>query len=324
MSAAIQKALCFALALLAVSAPAFGQDYPSRPVHIIVPLAAGGIADNLARALGQKITDATKQPVIIDNRPGAAGVIGTELAAKAPADGYTIFMGGPGPLTVLPYLRSNLPFDPVKDFVPIINIVTFANLLVVHPSVPANSLVELIALAKAKPGTLSFASQGTASSGHMVGEQFKLVAGLDIVHIPYKGAAPAVQDLVGGQVSMMFDSVLVSMPHVRAGRLRALAITSRERNPGAAEVPTMAEAGLPGLEAGVWFGLFAPTGTPRKIVDWWNGETRRIFSEPELANRMLMQGAALDLGSPEKFAALMASDSERWGRVIKSAGIKGE
>ena len=316
------------LAALAATAlavlPASAQDYPAKPLRLIVPLAAGGIADNLARTLGQRITDATKQPVIVDNRPGAAGIIGTELAAKAPADGYTIFMGGPGPLTVLPYLRSNLPFDPVKDFAPIINIVTFANLLVVHPSVPANSLAELIALARTKPGMLSFASQGTASSGHMVGEQFKLVTGLDIVHIPYKGAAPAVQDLVGGQVSMMFDSVLVSMPHVRAGRLRALAITSRERNPGAPEVPTMAEAGLPGLEAGVWFGLFAPAGTPRSVVDWWNRETRRIFSEPELRNRMVMQGATLDLGSPEKFAALMASDSERWGRVIKSAGIKGE
>ena len=308
------KRLLAALALIAFAVlPASAQDYPAKPLRLIVPLAAGGIADNLARTLGQRITDATKQPVIVDNRPGAAGIIGTELAAKAPADGYTIFMGGPGPLTVLPYLRSNLPFDPVKDFAPIINIVTFANLL-----------AELIALAKAKPGTISFASQGTASSGHMVGEQFKLVAGLDLVHIPYKGAAPAVQDLVGGQVSMMFDSVLVSMPHVRAGRLRALAITSRERNPGAPEVPTMAEAGLPGLEAGVWFGLFAPAGTPRSVVDWWNRETRRIFSEPELRNRMVMQGATLDLGPPEKFAALMASDSERWGRVIKSAGIKGE
>src|SRR6266516_2460816 len=319
------KRLLAALAATAFAVlPVSAQDYPAKPLRLIVPLAAGGIADNLARTLGQKITEATKQPVIVDNRPGAASVIGTELAARAQADGYTIFMGGPGPLTELPYLRSNLPFDPVRDFVPIINIVTFANLLVVHPSVPANSLAELIALARAKPGTLSFASQGTASSGHMVGEQFKLVAELDIVHIPYKGAAPAVQDLVGGQVSMMFDSVLVSMPHVRAGRLRALAITSRERNPGAPEVPTMAEAGLPGLEAGVWFGLFAPAGTPRPVVDWWNRETRRIFSEPELRNRMVMQGATLDLGSPEKFAALMASDSERWGRVIKSAGIKGE
>jgi len=289
-----------------------------------VPLAAGGIADNLARTLGQKISDLAKQPVIVDNRPGAASVIGTELAAKAPADGYTLLLGGPGALTVLPLLRKDLPFDAAKDFAPIINVVVFANLLVVHPSMPAKSLKELIALAKANPGKLSFASQGIASSGHMVGEQFKQVAGIDIVHVPYKGAAPAVQDLVGGQVSMMFDSVLVSMPHVRAGRLRALAITSAERNPGAPEVPTMAEAGLPGLEAGVWFGLLAPAGTPRPVIEWWNRETKRVFSDPELRERWIMQGAALDLGSPERFAAMMAADSERWGKVVRAGGIKAE
>jgi tripartite-type tricarboxylate transporter receptor subunit TctC len=291
------KTLLALLASLALTAQA--QEYPAKPVRMIVPLAAGGIADNLARTLGQKITDATKQPVVVDNRPGAAGAIGTELSARSPADGTTIFLGGPGPLTILPLLRKDLPYDAAKDFSPIINIVVFANLLVVHPSVPANSLKELIALAKARPGKLSFASQGIASSGHMVGEQFKQVAGIDIVHVPYKGAAPAVQDLIGGQVAMMFDSVLVSMPHVRAGRLRALAITSPARNPGAPEVPTMAEAGLPGLEAGVWFGLLAPAGTPRAVIDWWNRETRRIFSDPELRERWVMQGAALDLGSPE-------------------------
>lgn len=316
------KRLLALLAAFALSAQA--QDYPAKPVRLIVPLAAGGIADNLARTLGQKITDSAKQPVVVDNRPGAASVIGTELAAKAPADGYTLLMGGAGALTVLPLLRKDLPYDAVKDFAPIINIVVFANLLVVHPSVPASSLGELIALAKTSPGKLSFASQGIASSGHMVGEQFKQVAGIDIVHVPYKGAAPAVQDLIGGQVTMMFDSVLVSMPHVRAGRLRALAITSAERNPGAPEVPTMAEAGLPGLEAGVWFGLFAPAGTPRAVIDWWNRETRRVFSEPEVRERWIMQGAAFDLAPPEKFAAMMAADSERWGRVVRAGGIKAE
>jgi tripartite-type tricarboxylate transporter receptor subunit TctC len=316
------KRLFALLAAFALSAQA--QDYPSKPVRLIVPLAAGGIADNLARTLGQKITEATRQPVLVDNRPGAAMVIGTELAAKAPADGYTLLMGGAGSLTVLPLLRKDLPYDAAKDFAPVVDIVVFANLLVVHPSVPARSLKELIALAKANPGKLSFASQGIASSGHMVGEQFKQVAGIDIVHVPYKGAAPAVQDLVAGQVSMMFDSVLVSMPHARAGRLRALAITSAERNPGAPEVPTMAEAGLPGLEAGVWFGLFAPAGTPRPVIEWWNRETRRVFSEPAVRERWIMQGAALDLGSPEQFAAMMAADSERWSRVVRAGGIKAE
>jgi tripartite-type tricarboxylate transporter receptor subunit TctC len=270
------------------------------------------------------LSERTRQPFLVDNRSGANGILGTELVMKALPDGYTLLMGGSGPLAILPNLASKLPYDSLKDFVPIVHIGTWANLLVVHPSVPAASLKELIGLAKSRPGALSYASQGNGSTGHITAEQFKQIAGLDIVHVPYKGAAPAVQDLLGGQVSMTFDTVMVSMPHVRAGRLRALAIASTSRNPGAPGVPTMAEAGLPGVEGGAWFGLVAPAGTPRPIVEWLNRETRRVFSEPVERERQFAQGANLALGTPEAYAAHIAAERERWGGVIRAAGIKGE
>jgi len=302
---------------------AFAQDYPSKPVRLIVPLPPGGISDNIARILAAKLGETARQPFVVENRSGANGVLGTELVMKAAPDGYTLLMGGSGPLAILPNL-TRVPYDPLKDFVPIVHIGTWANLLVVHPSVPAASLKELIALAKAKPGALSYASQGNGSTGHIAGELFKQLAGLDIVHIPYKGAAPAAQDLLGGQVSMMFDTVMVSMPHVRAGKLRALAITSTKRSPAAPDVPTMAEAGLPGVEGGAWFGPVAPAGTPRPIVDWLNREARRIFSDPAQRDRLTAQGALLALGPPEAYAAHIGAELQRWGRVIRTAGIKGE
>ncbi len=326
IAAASIRRLAYALhclALLAAGA-ALAQDYPSRSIRIVVPLAPGGISDNIARVLGAKLTESFKQPVIVDNRPGANSVLGTEVVMKSAPDGYTLLMGGSGPFGILPNLVAKLPYDPQKDFIAVVHIGTWANLLVVHPSVPAKTLRELVALAKAKPGTLSYASQGNGSTGHITAEQFKQLTGVDIVHIPYKGAAPAAQDLVGGQVAMMFDSVMVSMPQVRAGKLRALAITSSERNPGAPDVPTMAEAGLPGVEGGAWFGLFAPTGTPRPAIEWLNRETRRIFSEPELRDRLVAQGATVGLGTPESFAAHVAAEIDRWGRVIRAAGIKME
>ena len=314
------------LGLLAafLTALACAQDYPSRPVRIIVPLPPGGISDNIARVLAARLAERTRQPFLVDNRSGANGVLGTELAMKAAPDGYTLLMGGSGPLAILPNLVAKLPYDSLKDFAPIALVGTWANLLVVHPSVPASNVKELIALAKSRPGALSYASQGNGSTGHIAGELFKQLAGLDIVHVPYKGAAPAAQDLLGGQVSMMFDTVMVSMPHVRAGKLRALAIASKTRNPGAPGVPTMAEAGLPGVESGAWFGPVAPAGTPRAILDWMNRETRRVFSEPNERDRLLAQGAAPALGSPEDYSAHIRAELERWGRVIRAAGIKSE
>jgi tripartite-type tricarboxylate transporter receptor subunit TctC len=310
----------------AVGAPVLvsAQDYPVKPVRIIVPLAPGGISDNIARTFAQKIAESSKASFIVENRAGGSSVIGTELVARAAPDGYTLLMSGSGPFGITPNLQSKLPYDARKDFAPIIHFVTLANFLVVHPSVPAKSLKEFVALLKAKPGALSYASQGIGSTGHITGEQFKQIAGLDVVHVPYKGAAPAVQDLLGGQVAMMFDSVMVSNPHVKAGKLRALAITSAARNPGSPDVPTMAEAGISGIEGGAWFGLSAPAGTPRPIVDYLNREGRRIFSEPELRERLILQGATIHLDPPEVYAAHIESELQRWGRVIRGAGIKPE
>ena len=303
---------------------AYAQDYPAKPVRIIVPLAPGGIADNLARQFGQKFTDSTRQPVIVDNRPGGAGAIGMEGAAKSPADGYTLFLGGSGSMAVIPHLNPNLTVDTVRDFVAVAHLVTVDNFLVVHPSVPARSVAELVALARSKPGQIAYASQGSGSSGHMAGELFRQVAKIDVIHVPYKGAAPAVQDLLGGQVAMMFDSVMVSIPHVKGGKLRALAITSAARNAAVPDVPTMAEAGFAEIQTAAWFGLYAPAGTPRPIIEFLNRESNRIFALPEIHDRLVSQGAAIPLSSPEALARLTANDRDRWGHVIKAAGIRAD
>src|SRR5215470_11332413 len=258
--------LAYAMAALVgmyalVTDRAGAQSYPSRPIKIIVPLPAGGLADMFARVVAQHLTQASKQAVVVENHTGAGGAIGAEVAAKSAPDGYTLLLGLHSTNVMLPYLSKKLPYDPDKDFVSIIQIATLPNLLVVHPSVPAHSVEELIAYAKANPGKLTYASQGNGSSGHITGEQFRQLAGIDIVHVPYRGAAPAVQDLISGQVQMMFDSVTMQLPQLSAGKTRALAVTSTQRVPAIADVPTMAEAGLPDVQGGAWFGLFAPAGT---------------------------------------------------------------
>ena len=307
---------------LAAAAPAQGQEYPAKPVRIIVPLAPGGLGDQLSRVIAQKLAPTAKQPVIVENRTGGGGIIGAEAAARAAPDGYTLFTGLHNTQAILPHLYAKLPYDPVKDFSPIILMATVPNVLVVHPSVPAKSVKELVALARARRGDLTYASQGVGSSGHIAAELFKLTAKVDIVHVPYKGAAPAVQDLIGGHVMMMFDITLFALPNMRAGKVRALAVATAERLPVAPELPTMAEAGMPEVQGGAWFALFAPAGTPRPVIDWWNRETRRVFSEPDARERFVSQGAVLPLGTPEALAAFVAADSQRWGRVIRSAGIK--
>jgi tripartite-type tricarboxylate transporter receptor subunit TctC len=308
-----------ALALLiSVAGPARSRSYPSRAIKIIVPLAAGGMSDMLARVVAQHVTEATGQTVVVENHPGA---LGAEAAAKAAPDGYTLFLGLHSTNVILPYLTS-LPYDPDKEFVPIIHIATLPNLLVVPAGAPINSVPELIAEAKASPGKMTYASQGNGSSGHLTAEQFKLIAGIDIVHVPYHGAAPAVQDLVNGQVQMMFDSVMVQLPPLSAGKTRALAVTSAQRVPAIADVPTMGEAGLPEVQGGAWFGLFAPTGTPPEAIEWLNREVRKAYSLPEIRQRLLAQGALLPLGSPDEFAAFIAAERDRWSGVIRRAGIK--
>ena len=307
---------------LAAAGPGFTQEYPARTVRIIVPTAAGGMTDLLPRALAQKLQASTKQAWIVENRAGAGGIIGAEAVAKSAPDGYTLMMGFHGTQSILPALGMKLPYDPAKDFVPIIHVASVPNVLVVHPSVPAQTVQELVALARAKPGYLSFASQGTGSSGHMAGELFKMTAGIDIVHVPYRGAAPAMQDLIGGQVSMMFDIVPLAMANVRAGKVRALAVATAERVAAVPELPSMAEAGLPGVEGGAWFALFAPTGTPRPIIDWLNREANRVFAEREVRERFAAQGASFPLGTPEALGAFVAAETQRWTRVVRTAGIR--
>ena len=308
--------------LACAALPAHAQQYPAQPIKIIVPTAPGGVADIVARAFAQKLGESGKT-AIVENRTGAAGTIAANFVAKSPPDGYTVYVGFHGTQSILPHLMK-LPYDAAKDFSPVILVARSPNILVVHPSVPAQSVKQLIDHAKANPGKLTYASQGNGSSGHIVGEQFKQVSGTDIVHVPYRGAAPAVQDLVAGHVAMMFDILTLAAPQVKAGKVRALAVAAPQRVAALPEVPTMAEAGLPQLEGGPWFGLLVAAGTPRPIVDWLNSEARRAFEAPDVRERLSAQNLTLPLGSPEDFAAHIGAETKRWGDVIRTAGIKME
>jgi tripartite-type tricarboxylate transporter receptor subunit TctC len=314
--------MSFAALLAAlVIGSASGQDYPTRPVRIIAS-AQGGLTELMPRTLAARLHEKTGQPWLVEQKLGAGGVIGAEYVMKAPPDGYTLFVAFTGVFSVLPALGAKLPFDVSRDFQPIVLLATVPNILIVHPSVPANSVKELIALAKAKPGSLTYASQGVGSSGHITGEQFKQIAGVDIVHVPYKGAAPAIQDLLGGQVSMLFDVVPFALANIKAGRVRALGVATSERVSVIPDVPTMAEAGVPGMEGGAWFALYAPAGTPGHIVDFINREANQILGEREFRERMAAQGVAVPLGSPEDLRAYVQQRTESWARVAKAANIK--
>jgi tripartite-type tricarboxylate transporter receptor subunit TctC len=304
-----------------LAAPAQAQTYPTQPIKLIVATPPGGIADLVGRTLALKLSEAGKTAVV-ENRTGGAGAIAATAVAKSPPDGYTLYIGFHQTQTVLPHLMAKLTYDAEKDFAPIILIAASANVLVVHPSVPANSVKELIAHAKANPGKLRYASQGNGSSGHIVGEQFKLATGTDIVHVPYRGAAPAVQDLIAGHVSMLFDIAPLAKAQIEAKTVRGLAVAGSQRLSVLPDLPSMAEAGFPELEGGPWFGLLAPAGTPRPIIDWLNTETRKAFSAPDVRQRFIPQGINLPLGTPEEFAAFIKADSKRWGDVIRRAGIK--
>ena len=308
-------------ALLAVS-PARGQDFPNRPIRILVPAAPGGIGDILPRILGQKLAESGNHTVVVENRTTGAGVVATEATAKAPPDGYTLLMGNQGLLSIRPQL-TKVPYDPVKDLAPVILMVAVPNILVVHPSVPARSLQELIAHAKANPGTLTYSSQGIGASGHIAAELFKLAAGVDIVHVPYRGAAPAAQALAAGHVHMMFDVVSLALGPIKSGSVRAIGVASKQRVSVLPEVPTLGEQGFAG-EIGAWFGLLAPAGTPAPVIAWLNRETNRVFAVPETRNRFVAQGADMPLGTPEDFARHIAENTERFGEVIRRAGIKVE
>jgi tripartite-type tricarboxylate transporter receptor subunit TctC len=309
-----------AAVIAAAASPAAAQDYPSRTIRIIVQTQPGGLIDQLARALAQKLEQGGAT-AIVENRTGGGGLIAAEHVANSPPDGYTIYVASHGTQAIHPHLTKNLPYDPQTSFAPVIFLATTPSLLVVNPTVPAKTLKELIAYAKANPGKLSYGSQGVGSSGHMIGELFKQVAGVEIVHVPYKGAAPAVRDLIAGHVQVVFDTVPHSGPHVKAGKLRGIAVVADKRTVELPDVPTFAEAGLPAMQGSPWFGLVVPGKTPRKIVDWINAAAKKAFTAPEVQKRFLDQGFILPLGTPEDFAAHIKEERERWGEVIRRAGL---
>ena len=316
---ACRAALCAVAVTMIFSSSSLAQDYPSKPIKLIVPTAAAGIGDIVARQLQHKLNE-TNVTIVVENRPGAAGVIGTNEVARAPADGYTFLVGNHAVLAMLPHLQK-IPYDPFKSFAPVFLAVAVPNILVVHPSVPANNVKELIAYAKANPGKLTYASQGVGASGHIAGELFKLHAGVDITHVPYKGAAPAAQDLAAGHVSMMFDVVSLALGSIHAGRVRPLGVATKQRVGVLPDLPTMTEQGVP-VEVGAWFGLFAPAGTPPAAVAWMSREAHKIFSTPEGSGRFVKQGAAVPLLATDAFGSFMKIESDRYGDVIRKAGIK--
>ena len=306
-----------ALALAAV-APAAAQ-YPARPVKIIVPFAAGGPADIYARAIGEKLQGALGQPFVVENRPGAGSIVGTDVVAKSAPDGYTLLMMS-NTHTVNESLIKDKPFQLMRDFVPVAPVNYSDLLMVVHPTVPANTLKEFIALAKSKPGGLNYASSGPGTPYHMAGELFKAMAGVDIVHVPYKGSSGARTDILGGQVQMMFDAITTMAPNVRAGKLKALGSSGRTRSNVLPEVPTVSEAGVPGYEAVIWLGIMAPAGTPRPVVDRLNAEITRAANAPEMKEAWAKQGAVAMSMSPEEFTRFLREDIDKWQRIVRISG----
>jgi tripartite-type tricarboxylate transporter receptor subunit TctC len=318
----IARCLAAVLALVAAAAPLSAQEYPAKPVRVIVPTAPGGMADILARLFAQKFGEKTQQPIIVENKTGAGGVIAADYVAKSPADGYTLYVGFHATNAILPTLDPKLPYNAAKDFAPVLHIANLPNVLVVNSKIEAKSVKELVELARSKPGTLSYASQGIGSSGHVAGEQFRLLTRTDIVHVPYKGAAPALQDLIAGRVPMMFDIVPFALQHIQDGSVRGLAVAAPERVAVLPDIPTMAEAGYPGVQGGAWFALFAPAGTPTAVIDLLNKAGREAFNAPDVRQRLEPRGVVLVLGTPGELGAWVAADTERWAKVIREAGIK--
>ena len=299
---------------------ALAQAYPTKPVTIIVPFAAGGTTDILARIIGQALTAELGQSVVVDNRAGAGGNIGGQAAAKAAPDGHTLFMGTVGTHAINASLYKKMPFDPVKDFAPLTRVANVPNLLVANPAQPYKSVKDLIAYAKANPGKVNFGSSGNGSSIHLSGELFKSRAKVDIQHVPYKGSAPAVTDLLGNQIGIMFDNMPSAIQHVRSGKLVPLAVTTAKRSPELPNVPTIAEAGVPGYEATSWFGMFAPAGTPAPVLAKLNAAIVKVLAQPDVKKKINEQGAEVYSETPEQFAAFIQAESVKWGKVVKESG----
>jgi len=310
-------------ALAALGLPSFAEEkWPAKPIKYIVPFPPGGTTDILARLIGAKLATALGQPVLVDNKPGAGGNIGSDFVAKSAPDGYTILGGTISSHAINVSMYKQMPYDPVKDFQAVTLIGTNANVLIVDPKLAAKNVKELIAMAKAKPGSLSFASAGNGTSQHLSGELFKALAGLDMVHIPYKGSAPAISDVMGSQVPMMFDTTVVAAPHIKSGNVRALAVTSAKRVKGMETIPTMAEAGVPGYELVSWQGVFAPAGTPKDIVKRLQSEIVKILAMPDIRERLDALGVEPVGNTPEEFSAFQKAEIAKWAKVIKDAHIE--
>jgi tripartite-type tricarboxylate transporter receptor subunit TctC len=318
------SAFLLALAVLGANC-AFAQgaaSYPAKPIRIVVPFPAAGTTDILARAVGNEMQKAWGQPVIVENRPGAGGNLGSDIVAKAAPDGYTLLVGAVSPQAINVTLYPKMPYDVMRDFAHITLIAAVPNLLEVHPSVPVKTVKELIDLAKSKPGQLSYASSGNGTSIHLSAELFKTMAGVDMLHIPYKGSAPAVTDLIAGQVQLMFDNLPSSIAQVKAGKLRPIAVTTLKRSPALPEVPTIAESGLPGYDASSWFGMHAPAGTPKDIISKIHGVVTKSLQTPDMIERLSTQGAQPVGNTPEEFTEFLRAEIAKWAKVVKASGAR--
>jgi tripartite-type tricarboxylate transporter receptor subunit TctC len=316
--------LAATLAILTPHAAAAADAYPAKPIRFVVAFPPGGGTDIIARSIAQKLSERLEQQVVVDNRPGAGGNIGTDIVAKSAPDGYTMLMGSAGPLAINASLFAKMPFDPIRDLAPVTLAASTPNVLVVHPSLKAATVNELIALAKARPGEINFASSGHGTPAHLAGELFNSMAGVKLVHVPYKGAAPALADLLGGQVQLMFSTMPPALPHVRDGKLRALAVTSLKRSRATPELPTVDEAALPGFEANTWHGVVVPAGTPAAVVVRLNREIVAILHMPEVVERLSGQGAQALGSTPEEFTAYIKAETLKWAKAVRDSGAKAE
>src|SRR5688572_10348875 len=315
-------ALIAAALLALVPFAAHSQAFPAKPVKLVIPFPPGGSLDNVGRLLAQKISESWGQTIVVENRPGAGGNVGADAVAKSPADGYTVVMGALSTHAVNPSLYPKMPYDAVKDFAPISNVAITPNVLTVNAGLPVNSLKELIAYAKAHPGKVNFGSGSNGSAGHLAGELFKVETGTDVAHIPFKGGAPATQALVAGDTQFMFDNLANAMAQLKGGRIKALAVTTAQRSKLAPDLPTMAEAGMPGFDISTWFGILAPAGTPPETIAKWNAELVKALNAPDVREKMLAQGAEPAPSTPAEFAAFIARERDKYARIIKASGAK--
>lgn len=313
---------CLGCALAASGGAGLAQAYPAKAIRVVVPYAPGGATDLTARLVGQKMQEAMKQNVLVDNRPGAGGVIGADLVAKAAPDGYTVLIAVPAEMAILPHLQK-MPYDVPRDFAPVSLAAVTPLILVVHPSLPVKSVKELVAFVKARPGQLSYASAGTGGVQHLAAELLKITMKLDMVHVPYKGAGPVMPDLIGGHVPMFFSGMPPAMPHVKAGKLRALAVTTTRRSPAAPDVPTMGQAGVPGFDISNWFAYFVPAATPATVIARLNSEVNRGLAQKDVKEKLANVGAEVVGTSPEELAKFVRAESEKYARLIKESGAKG-